>query len=198
VRWLAANPPDLAEARVAAERMARDANRASEVVSRIRGLLRRDESRIPLDVNGLVREVIDLMRRDVQVPPSVLHFEPAPTLPPIVADRVQLQQVLLNLVTNGLDAMADVPAANRTLMISTAAGANEIEVSIRDSGRGLDPELRERMFEAFHTTKPLGMGMGLTISRSIVESHGGRLWAMANPEGGETFRFTLPIEDATA
>jgi PAS domain S-box-containing protein len=193
MRWLAAEPRNLAEAQAAIQRMVRDANRAGEVVSRIRGFLRREESRAAMDINRVVREAIDLMQHEVWTQGVSLHFEPAAGLPAVMADRIQMQQVTLNLMMNALEAMAAATDAPRLLNLRTDIGNDAtVMVTVRDSGVGLDPAHRERVFDAFHTTKPRGMGMGLTISRSIIESHGGKLWATANPDRGETFRFTVP------
>ena len=121
-----------------------------------------------------------------------LHLELAGDLPPVLGDRVQLQQVVLNLIMNGIEAMSAVEDRPRALVIKTQSGeVDQVRVTVQDSGRGLDPQSRDRIFEAFYTTKRGGMGMGLSISRSIVENHGGRLWAVANDGPGATFQFTL-------
>jgi PAS domain S-box-containing protein len=193
-RWLAAEPPNLHEAGVAIQRTIRDAIRASDIVAGIRTFLKRDESRTALDVNEVIGGVIDLTQAEIEKHEVVLESRPGVGLPPVMGDRVQLQQVTLNLVMNALEAMAPTTQRLRVLGIRTEAGDDGmVVISVRDSGVGLDPAHREQAFDAFHTTKPKGLGMGLAIGRSIVEAHGGRLWATANPDHGETFRFTLPV-----
>jgi PAS domain S-box-containing protein len=192
-RWLAAEPPNHGEAQDAVARVIRDANRATNVVAGIRAFLKREESLVPLSINDVIREVVALTQRELAAHRVSLGVDLAHALPRVKADRIQLQQVMLNLVMNALEAMEPVTAQPRFLNIRTARGnARTVIISVCDSGVGLDPEQRDRIFDAFHTTKPLGMGMGLAISRSIVEAHGGRLWASANPDCGETFYFTVP------
>jgi PAS domain S-box-containing protein len=193
-RWLAAQPPEMDEARNAVQRVIRDADRATDVVARIRAFLRRDESRALLGVNEVIREVVDITRREVAAHQVVLRLDLEDGLPAVIADRIQLQQVTLNLMLNALEAMDAVIGRRRLLLIRTGrAAADAVVVSVCDCGVGLDSARRERIFDAFYTTKQMGLGMGLAISRSIVEAHGGRLWATANPERGETFQFTLPF-----
>ena len=196
LRWLAAETPDLDEARAAAQRIVRDGNRASDVIARIRGFLKKGEPvTVQLGVNEVVREIIMLTQGEVLRRDASLLTELADGLPAVSADRVQLQQLLLNLMMNALDAMSAVTDRPRVLRIRTSTCESAaILVAFRDSGVGLNPEQMERLFEAFYTTKPEGMGMGLSISRSIVEMHGGRLWATPNDGPGATFQFTLPIE----
>jgi PAS domain S-box-containing protein len=196
LRWLArvqGESADLAEARQAIQRIIRDGTRAGEVIARIRTLLKKTETaKEPLDLNETIREVIVLTRSEMNGKWVNLRLNLAPNLPPVLGDRVQLQQVMLNLILNGIDAMNTVKGRSRELTIETAVLADsEALTTVRDSGVGLDPRTVEQIFEAFHTTKPGGLGMGLSISRSIVESHGGRLWATANDDSGATFRFTL-------
>ena len=200
LRWLAAETPDLDEARAAAQRIVRDGNRASDVIARIRGFLKKGEPvTVQLGVNDVVREIIMLTQGEVLRRDASLLTELADGLPPVSADRVQLQQLLLNLMMNALDAMSAVTDRPRVLRIRTSTYESAaILVALRDSGVGLNPEQMERLFEAFYTTKPEGMGMGLSISRSIVEMHGGRLWATPNAGPGATFQFTLPIEQGGA
>ena len=200
LRWLAAETPDLDEARAAAQRIVRDGNRASDVIARIRGFLRKGEpATVKLSVNDVVREIIMLAQGEVLRRDASLLTELADGLPAVSADRVQLQQLLLNLMMNALDAMSAVTDRPRVLRIRTSTCESAaILVALRDSGVGLNPEQMERLFEAFYTTKPEGMGMGLSISRSIVEMHGGRLWATPNDGSGATFQFTLPIEQGGA
>jgi PAS domain S-box-containing protein len=196
LRWLArvkGESAGLAEARQAAQRIIRDGTRAGEVIARIRALLKKAETaKEPLDLNEIIREVIVLTRSEMSGKSVSLRLNLAPELPPVLGDRVQLQQVLLNLILNGIDAMDTVEGRSRDLLIETEARSDrEALATVRDSGIGLDPLNTELIFEAFHTTKPGGLGMGLSISRSIVESHGGRLWATANDPIGATFQFTL-------
>jgi len=192
LRWLDREAPDLDEARDAIRRIIRDGHRGSEVIARIRALLKKEATpKEPLDINELVRETIALTR--VYLQGASLQTDLARARTAVRADRVQLQQVLLNLMVNAMEAMKTVTDRPRILSIQTAEHeGNGVRVAIQDSGTGLDPMKREQLFEAFYTTKPQGMGMGLAISRSIIEGHGGRLWAEPNDGPGATFAFTLP------
>ena len=194
-RWLAAKPPNLPEANDAVQRIVRDANRASEIVSRIRTFLKRGAPhRTELDLGEVILEVIGMVQGEARARNVSLRVEAAADLPPVVADRVALQQVILNLVMNAIEAMSAVGERDRVVEVGADKhGADAVRVAVRDTGVGLDPKRRNRIFDAFYTTKPEGMGMGLAISRSIVETHGGRLWATANEIAGETFQFTLPL-----
>jgi C4-dicarboxylate-specific signal transduction histidine kinase len=196
LRWLAANPPNLDEARQAVEAIIRDGTRASSVLVRTRGLLRRGERlRERLDINDVVREVIALLDGELRRNGVSLRTEMPANLRAVVVDRVLLQQVILNLIMNAMEAMRAVSDRARVLRIRTEEQpSGSIVVLVQDSGVGLDPEQLSRMFEPFYTTKVQGIGMGLTISRSIIEAHGGRLWAVANEGPGSTFCFTLPID----
>jgi C4-dicarboxylate-specific signal transduction histidine kinase len=196
LRWLATKPPNLDEARQAVEAIIRDGTRASSVLVRIRGLLRRGERlRERLDINDIIREVIALLEGELRRNAISLQTDMPENLPPVVVDRVLLQQVILNLIVNAMEAMWAVRDRARVLRIRTEGQPSaSIVVLVQDSGVGVDPELPNRMFEAFYTTKVQGIGMGLTISRSIIEAHGGRLWAVANDGPGSTFRFTLPTD----
>jgi C4-dicarboxylate-specific signal transduction histidine kinase len=195
LRWLAAKPPNLDEARQAVEAIIRDGTRASSVLVRIRGLLRRGERvRERLDINDVIREVISLLDSELRRNGASVQTEMPRKLPPVVVDRVLLQQVILNLIMNAMEAMRVVGNRARVLGIRTQEQhSGSIVVLVQDSGVGIDPEHLSRMFEAFYTTKAQGIGMGLTISRSIIETHGGRLWAVANDGPGSTFCFTLPV-----
>jgi signal transduction histidine kinase len=177
-----------------ARRTLRDGKRAAEVISRLRALFKKSAAlRESVDVNEAIREVIALTRHEVQMRSVVLRTELADDVPPVVGDRVQLQQVVLNLVLNAAEAMSGVEGRPRELAVGTSReGTRHVRVAVRDSGIGLDPGAGPRLFEAFYTTKKEGMGMGLSIARSIVESHGGRLWAVPNEGPGATFVFTLP------
>jgi C4-dicarboxylate-specific signal transduction histidine kinase len=197
LRWLAAKPPNLDEVRQAVEAVIRDGTRASGVIVRIRGLIRRGERlRERLDINDVIREVIAFLDGELRRNGASLRTEMPGNLPPVVVDRVLLQQVILNLMMNAVEAMRAVSDRVRVLRIRTEEqSSGNIVVLIQDSGLGLGPEHSSRMFEAFYTTKVEGIGMGLTISRSIIEAHGGRLWAVANDGPGSTFYFTLPIDE---
>ncbi len=195
LRWLAGAPPDLDEARDSVEHIVDDATRAAEVISRIRALTgRRRAERGPVDLNEIIELVLVLARAELESARVVCRAELEHDLPPVLADRVLTQQVLLNLLMNAIEAMREVTGRPRELVIQTRAdGDAQVQVALRDAGVGLEPEARARIFDAFYTTKPGGMGLGLSISRSIVESHGGRLWAEPNEGPGATLRFTLPV-----
>jgi len=197
LRWLARENEasvGLAEAREAVQRIIRDGNRAGEIVARIRALFKKTESaKGPLDLNETVREVIVLVRNEMDKQKVVLRLELASALPDVLGDRVQLQQVMLNLILNAIEAMATVEGRARDLVIQTQhREAGKVLVTIRDSGIGLDAASMEQIFTAFHTTKPAGLGMGLSISRSIVANHAGRLWVTAHDGPGASFHFALP------
>jgi C4-dicarboxylate-specific signal transduction histidine kinase len=195
LRWLEANPPNLDEVHQAVEAIIRDGTRASNVLVRTRKLIRRGEQlRERLDVNQVIREVLSLLEDRFRRDGISLHAEIPENLPPAMVDRVLLQQVILNLLLNAMDAMRPVNDRPKVLRIRTEQSSGNIVVRVQDSGPGLEPDHLSRIFEAFYTTKVDGIGMGLTISRSIVEAHGGRLWAVANDGPGGSFYFTLPIE----
>jgi C4-dicarboxylate-specific signal transduction histidine kinase len=198
LRWLARAVPDLQEARAAVERIIRDGQRASEVIRRIRALATKtDPHKVPLDLNDVIYEVVRLIHREVLAHRVALRTDLTPTLPPVFGDRVQLQQVLINLVMNGLDAMTSVTDRPRELLIrSHQPDADQVCVAVQDAGIGIDPASMDRLFQPFFTTKPNGMGMGLSISRSIIEAHGGRLWASHHVGPGATVQFTLPLPSA--
>jgi len=195
LRMLAADPPDIEGARETARRTMRDGNRASEVVTRLRALFSKKEFTLePLDLNDATREVITLSLSDLQRNRIVLQSEFADDLPMITGDRIQLQQVMLNLLRNALEAMASVDDRPRHLLIRTERDdGDRVRLTIRDAGPGLDPQSMSKLFDAFYTTKTDGMGIGLSVSRSIIERHHGRLWAEANDGGpGATFSFWIP------
>jgi signal transduction histidine kinase len=193
LRWLAGTTPNLDEARQAVERIIRDGNRASDVIAKIRALLRKTGTeKERLDMNDVIREVVALAQSEVRRNGVALRAQLEGNIPPVLGDRVQLQQVVLNLIMNGIEAMSTVGDRARELIISTRSGEiDQVHVTVQDSGIGLDPQRMERIFDAFYTTKSEGMGMGLAISRSIVENHDGRLWAEPNDGPGATFQFTL-------
>jgi PAS domain S-box-containing protein len=195
LRWLDRDTPDLAAARRSVEWVISDSNRASEVMRRVRALAKKSTiERVPLNVNDLVGESVALVQHELTSHQALLRAELASNLPMIQADRVQLQQVIINLVMNGIEAMQPVADRPRELVIrSLQDEAQQLLVSVTDCGVGISAENANRLFTAFFTTKPSGMGMGLSICRSIVEAHGGRLWATANVPHGATFQFTLPV-----
>ena len=193
LRWLAGTTPNLDEARQAVGRIIRDGNRASDVIAKIRALLRKTGTeKERLDMNDVIREVVALAQSEIRRNGVALRAQLEGNIPPVLGDRVQLQQVVLNLLMNGIEAMASVADRRRELLIcSRQHESDKVLVAVQDSGIGLDPQRMERIFDAFYTTKSEGMGMGLAISRSIVENHDGRLWAVPNDGPGATFQFTL-------
>ena len=192
LRWLTRDPPDIDEARAAASRAAKDANRAAEIVSRVRLLFKKGTPQRELvDVNELIREMIVLLRSETTRHSVSVFSDLAPDLPPVMGDRVQLQQVLMNLMINSIDAMKGVDAKRELTIKSKRTENEELMVSLSDTGVGLPPQQADQIFNAFFTTKSHGTGMGLRISRSIVESHGGRLWATDNLPRGASFHLTL-------
>jgi signal transduction histidine kinase len=198
LRWLGAEPPNLDAARRAVERMINDGTRAADVISRIRAMIRKaPPRRDALDINDTVREVITLIGREVQRNGITLRTELADDLPQVPGDRIQLQQVVLNLIVNAIDALKGVSTRDRVVAVASAADAPDaIRVTVQDSGSGFDAKSVDRLFDAFYTTKPEGMGMGLAISRTIIEAHGGELWASPNEPKGAIFSFRLPIDGA--
>ncbi|MDB6039679.1 MAG: sensor histidine kinase protein [Verrucomicrobiales bacterium] len=196
-RWLAADPPNLKEAREAILRIARDGTRASEVIRRIRTLVKKSEPfRTSVNLNELIEETVALTQPELKRKKVSLRTELSPKLPLVPADRVQLQQVLLNLFVNAVDSLSGVPDRPRMLRIHTElTESHSVQVVVQDTGAGIKRDVVERLFEPFYTTKPHGLGMGLAISRSIVEAHGGRLWATPNDGRGATFQLILPTHD---
>jgi signal transduction histidine kinase len=193
LRYLGWDTPNLVEAKEAIQAIIRDGNRAADVISRMRALFKKaSPTKEPLNINEAVEEVVVLTRGEARRNKVMLQVELSPNLASVMADRVQVQQVLMNLILNGIQAMSVVEDRERVLVVRTQRGeGDQIRVTVQDCGIGIDPENFEQIFEAFHTTKPGGMGMGLSISRSIVESHGGRLWMTPNDGPGVTFQFTL-------
>jgi C4-dicarboxylate-specific signal transduction histidine kinase len=193
IRFLDAEPPNVEAARATAARTVRDGNRASEVITRLRALYsHRDFALEPVDLNEAIREVVALSSSDVHRMRVGVHLELADGLPAVTGDRIQLQQVMLNLIRNALDAMGDVDRP-RVLVIRTERDEpGRVRASVKDSGVGLGGQPMDQLFAAFYTTKPEGMGVGLSVSRSIIERHHGRLSAAANDGPGATFSFWLP------
>ena len=197
LRWLDGTSPNLGEARNALSRIARDGLRASQVIAGIRSLLRKTgKDWKQLDCNELIVEVVGLVRGELRNNAIALRTELAADLPPLCGDRGQLQQLVLNLIMNGIESMSAIKDRVRELVISTQRQeGNQLCIAVQDSGTGMDQQAMKRVFDAFFTTKPNGMGIGLSISRAIVEAHGGRLWALRNEGPGTTFRFALPGYD---
>jgi len=195
LRWLAAATPNLDEARHAVSRIVRDGNRAGEVIARIRALVQKtDTEKVRLDINQTIQEVVLLMQNEAVRKGVAIRMDLATNVPPVLGDRIQLQQVILNLVMNGIEAMDTVTDRPREMVIrSSAQESDKVLVAVQDSGIGIGSQNLDKIFDTFYTTKLQGMGMGLAISRSIVENHGGRLWAVPNDGPGATFQFTLDV-----
>jgi C4-dicarboxylate-specific signal transduction histidine kinase len=195
LRLLALETPRPDDLRDTVERIVRDAHRASEVIQRIRALAKRSEPQmLALNLNDVVSESVLLVHREVLSHGVSLRTELASALPPVLGDRVQLQQVIINLLINGVEAMASITDRPRELLVRSRHEADHVHVAVRDSGVGIDSVTAEQLFSAFFTTKPSGMGMGLSISRSIIRAHGGRLWVSPNPDHGAAFQFTVPVK----
>jgi two-component system sensor kinase FixL len=192
--FLNKNPPALDELRAILIDIRQDDERASEVIRRMRALLRKQElDRQPIEINSVVEDVLQVVSGDAALRKMAISAELSPGLPKILGDRVHLQQVLLNLVLNGMDAMAGEPRERRRISIRTRSStAGLVELAVMDLGHGIELEKLSHLFEPFYTTKPNGMGMGLSISRTIIEAHRGRIWAENNASAGATFRVTLP------
>ena len=198
-RWLGAEPPNFREVDDALSLIVKEGNRAGEVVGRIRALIKKAPARKDaVAINDAILEVIALTRTEAANNGVSVRTQLAEGLPPVQGDRVQLQQVLLNLIINAIEAMRDVGEKERQLLISTRNEPDGVSVEVRDSGPGFAPADFERVFEAFYTTKPGGLGLGLSICRSIIEAHNGRLWASANLPRGASFQFALPAIANTA
>jgi len=199
LHWLAVQPPNLDEARQAMTSAMQEANRASNVIGRIRHLLKKASPELrPLDLNELIQEVLVLTHNQVLAGGVALRTELASDLPTVLGDRIQLQQVMLNLIMNAVEAMSLNSDRPRSLGIASARHTEGVLIQVSDSGQGLDPEQLPLIFDSFYTTKPDGIGMGLSISRSIVEAHGGRLWATPDSPHGAVFQLTLPTTDGDA
>jgi len=200
LRWLGARPPDLEEVRQALDRIVKDAHRAGDVIAGIRELIKKAPLRKDrVDINEAIREVIELTRGEAAKNGASVQMVFGKGLPAIEGDRVQLQQVVLNLIVNAVQAMSSVEQGPREMFITTAhAERDGVLVAVKDSGSGLAPETLEQLFTPFYSTKPGGLGMGLSICRSIIEAHGGRLWATANQPRGAIFQFTVPTHPGSA
>jgi len=195
LRWLARDQPDLEEVRAAASRVAKDAARAAEIMSRIRSLFKKEiAQRELLDVNDMIRGMIELLRSEATRYSISMRTELSQDIPLIIGDGVQLQQVTMNLIINSIDATKDVDGTREIAIKSQRAENEQLQVTVSDTGIGLPSQRADQIFDAFFTTKPHGTGMGLRISRSIIESHGGRLWAVRNAPRGACFAFTLPAK----
>jgi len=194
LRWLAQDLPDLDEARQAAERTVNAGHRAADIIKTIRALARKSTAEMTrFDINSAITDILTLARGELQRHDILLETDFSAGVQPIMGDRVQLQQVILNLIRNGVEAMSTVTLRRRVLQVSSQIDERgDVVIAVTDTGTGLDPTKKERIFDAFFTTKPEGMGLGLSICRSIVETHGGRLWASPNLTQGSTFQFTVP------
>jgi signal transduction histidine kinase len=197
VRLLDRSQPDIAEAREAALEMAKDVRRAADIIDRVRSLFQKSSSGLEaVDVNEVIEEMVVMLQNEANRHSVTIHTDLAGGLPHAMADRVQLQQVLMNLMLNGIEAMQD--ASGELSVKSQLADDGQLLISVADTGVGLPAENVDKIFDAFFTTKPQGTGLGLAITRSIVKSHGGRIWASANSGRGATFSFTLPSRVAVA
>jgi signal transduction histidine kinase len=195
LRWLARDEPDMSEAREAASRLVTDVTRAADIINRVSFLFKKGALQHELvDVNEVIREMIVLLRNEAARYSILIRSELGEDLPRVMGDRIQLQQVFMNLMLNGIEAMKDMGVAGELTIKSQRTEDNQLLVSVIDTGVGLPPHQEDQIFNAFFTTKIGGTGMGLSISRSIVESHGGRLWATANSERGTTFHLSLPVQ----
>jgi signal transduction histidine kinase len=197
LEWLSSSPPNLEKARQTPESIVRDGTRAGAVIDRVRALFRKEAPvKDWTDLNGVILELTVFLRNEANVRRVPMRTQLSPALPSVMADRVQLQQVVMNLILNGMDAMSGSGEGDkeRELVIrSQKESGDQVLIAVEDSGTGLDPETAEKIFDPFFTTKPHGIGVGLSISRSIIESHRGRLWAEPRPSGGTVFQFTLPV-----
>ena len=199
LRWLSRDQPDLEEARAAASRIVQDGKRAGEIVNRVRLLFQKDTlQRELVDLSEIIREMMLILHSEATKFAVLVRTELAADLPQVMGDRVQLQQVLMNLMMNSIDAMKDVDGTRELTIQSQRGEDDQVLISVSDTGVGLPPQRADKIFNAFFTTKTHGTGMGLRISRSIVESHGGRLWAADNSPRGATFQFTLPAATVAA
>jgi signal transduction histidine kinase len=194
IRMLAADPPNVDGTLETIRRTLRDGNRASEVISKLRALFsKQNVTAEPVNLNEATQEVIALLFSELQINRVILRLELEEDLPSVIGDRIQLQQVILNLLLNASEAMINVEGHPRQMIVkSERDGLDSVRVTVQDVGVGIDPQNIDRLFDAFHTTKNGGMGMGLSVSRSIIEGHHGRLWALPNDGPGATFCFCMP------
>jgi len=198
-RWLAASPPNIERAQRGLDGIIHDSKRAGEILSRIRSLVRKTPvKRERLDINTVIAEVIGLTHGEVQRNAVTLRTQLQPALPPVLGDRTQLQQVMLNFILNAVEATSGLDKVRRNVVVSAAEDSSNIIVAVRDTGIGLNDGDGDHLFQPFYTTKASGMGMGLSICRSIIEAHGGRVWAARNPDAGATFQFVLPTQTRTS
>ncbi|MFM0200159.1 ATP-binding protein [Paraburkholderia fungorum] len=195
LRWLTREVPDVGEVHACVSHIAKEANRASEVIRSVRDLARSADPKVmPLDINKVIDEAVALVKQEALSHRVTVQLQLAPKLPPARGDRIQLQQVITNLAINGIQAMAPITDRARVLTIRTEQReSDQVLVTVHDVGIGTEPEGLDRLFSAFYTTKPEGMGMGLSICRSIIEAHGGRMWASRNIGSGMTFQFTVSV-----
>lgn len=192
--WLRANPANLERASSTAEKIVQESRRASEVVARVRALFRKEiDSRSFVDLNRLIQDLVRLLHDDAIRRRISLHVELDPTVPRATVDPIQIQQVLLNLAVNGMDAMMSQPTRRDLVISSRRSDTGDVQIQVRDCGVGINPEIAQKIFDPFFTTKQQGIGMGLAISRTIIEAHDGKLWVAANPAGGSSFQFTIPV-----
>jgi signal transduction histidine kinase len=197
LRLLNRNQPDVPDAREAALEMTKDARRAADIIERVRSLYRKGSSQLEMiDVNDVIKEMVVMLRNEASRYSVAMHTDLSSGIPKVMADRVQLQQVLMNLMLNGIEAMSD--HGGELSIKSRLSEDGQLLISVTDNGVGLPAEKADQIFNAFFTTKPQGTGLGLVITRSILESHGGRVWATANSGQGTTFHFTLPISTAVS
>jgi signal transduction histidine kinase len=192
VRWLTRDSPDILEARDAALGVVRNGKRAADIINRIRSLSRKGDSQRQLvDINEVILEIIALVRNEARRYSISIHTDLGENLPRVMADPLQVQQVMMNLIMNSIDAMKSVDQTREISIRSQGAEDQQLTISVSDTGVGLPPQQADKIFDAFFTTKPHGIGLGLRISRSIIEAHGGSLWATPNSPGGASFYFTL-------
>jgi C4-dicarboxylate-specific signal transduction histidine kinase len=197
MRWLAAKPPNLEEARSSVKRMIDSGGRAGEVIGRLRAMVKKSPTRSDLlNVNDAITEVVALVGAEAQRNRNSLQTELSDDLPLVLGDRIQLQQVILNLIMNAIEAMSGINQTERKVVVASRRDRSDgVLVQVRDTGAGLDGLALDRLFDAFYTTKPDGMGIGLAVSRTIIEAHGGRLWALPNAPKNAVFQFKLPTSD---
>jgi signal transduction histidine kinase len=198
LRWLGGNTPKLQETKKSLAMIVRDANRASDVIKRVREFLKKESpDAVSLDLNETIREAISLTRSELEKNEIAIRVELSSALPPVRGDQAQLRQVILNLISNAREAMASITNRSRELVVTSQKPPEDgALIAVRDSGIGINPKDVDRVFDAFFTKKPMGMGMGLSLSRSIVEAHSGRIWVERNEGPGVTVRFSLPAETA--